>query len=365
MILGACSKPEPIPSSKIEKHDFGKNGSGQDVDLYTLTNSKGIEAGVITYGARLVSLKTPDRDGHFADIVLGYDKIDGYLKDTAYLGAIVGRYGNRIAKGKFKLEGQEYTLARNNGDNSLHGGLKGFDKVMWTARDVSTAGAPGIEMTYLSPDGEEGYPGNLMMKVTYTLTDNNELKIEYTATTDKPTVLNPTNHAYFNLSGEKDILSHVLTIDADRFTPVDSGLIPTGELKSVQDTPFDFRKPTAIGARIEDNNPQLKLGGGYDHNFVLNHAEKDLGFAARVNDPKSGRVLEIQTTEPGIQFYSGNFLDGTIHGKGGAVYGKRSGFCLETQHFPDSPNRPDFPSTVLRPNDRFTSTTVLKFSAAK
>jgi len=363
--LTACGpKKEETSNAKIESRPFGKMPSGQEVDLFTLTNSKGIEAGIITYGARLVSLKTPDRSGHFADIVLGFDNMDGYLKENPYFGAVVGRYGNRIAKGAFTLDGKAYTLARNNGDNSLHGGVKGFDKVLWAARDVTTSGAPGVEFTYLSPDGEEGYPGNLLAKVTYILSDDNQLKIEYSATTDKTTVVNMTNHAYYNLSGAPDILNHVLTIDADRFTPVDAGLIPTGELKPVQGTPFDFRKPTAIGARINDNDPQLKLGGGYDHNFVLNHPEREMGLAARVTDPKSGRVLEVQTTEPGVQFYSGNFLDGTIHGKGNKEYGKRSGFCLETQHYPDSPNKPSFPSTVLRPNDRYTTTTVLRFSVS-
>lgn len=361
LVMAACGRNQQTPSARIERRLFGKMPSGEEIDLYTLTNSKGLEAGIITYGARLASLKTPDRAGHLADIVLGFDTLDGFVKDNPYFGAIVGRYGNRIARGKFTLVGKEYLLAINNGPNSLHGGLKGFDKVVWKARDVSTAGAPGVELTYLSPDGEEGYPGDLMAKVTYALTDNNELRIELSATTNKATVVNLTNHAYFNLSGEPDILNHVLVLDANRFTPVDAGLIPTGELKSVDGTPFDFRKPAAIGARIGQDDPQLKIGGGYDHNFVLNHAEGELGLAARVSDPKSGRVLEIQTTEPGVQFYSGNFLDGTLHGKGGAVYGKRSGFCLETQHYPDSPNKPAFPSTTLKPGDRYSSTTVWRF----
>jgi aldose 1-epimerase len=359
--MGACNRPAPS-SAKIEMQVYGKLANGSEVDLYTLTNSQGLQAGVITYGARLVSLKTPDRAKHLDDIILGFDSLDGYLKDNPYFGAVVGRYGNRIGKGKFSLNGQEYTLAKNNGENSLHGGVKGFDKVLWTARDVSTSGAPGVELTYLSPDGEEGFPGNLLAKVTYTLSDSNELKIDYTATSDKLTVVNLTNHAYFNLSGEDDVMNHVLTIAADKFTPVDSGLIPTGELKSVEGTPFDFRKPTPIGSRINDNDAQLKLGGGYDHNFVLNHPDGEMGLAARVSDPKSGRVMEIQTVEPGVQFYTGNFLDGSLKGKAGKVYGKRSAFCLETQHFPDSPNKPAFPSTALRQGDRYRTTTVLRFT---
>ena len=348
-----------------KKMSFGKTKDGQAMDLYTLANANGLVVTITNYGGTVVSLKTPDRHGKFADVVLGFDSLDGYLGDEPYFGALVGRYGNRIAKGRFTLDGHEYHLAQNNNGNSLHGGLKGFDKRVWTARDISTKELPAVELTYLSKDGEEGYPGNLSVKVTYSLTPKNELKIDYTATTDKDTVLNLTNHSYFNLAGEGqgDILSHVMMINADRITPVDATLIPTGELKSIAGTPFDFRKPTAIGARINDNDEQLNFGKGYDHNFVLNHKGSALGLAARVTEPTSGRVLEVLTTQPGLQFYTGNFLDGTIHGKGGKVYGRRAAFCMETQHFPDSPNHPKFPSTELKPGERYQSTTVYRFSA--
>jgi aldose 1-epimerase len=282
-----------------------------------------------------------------------------------YFGAVVGRYGNRIAKGKFKLNGVEYTLAVNNGENALHGGLKGFDKQVWTARDASDGGVPAIEMTYVSKDKEEGYPGNLTVKVLYTLTENNELKLDYTANTDKDTVLNVTNHSYFNLAGQGEgtILDHVLMLNADKFTPVDAGLIPTGELKPVAGTPFDFRQPTRIGDRIDAKDEQIVRGKGYDHNFVLNGPQGQLQLAARVSEPKSGRVMEVHTTEPGVQFYTGNFLDGSNTGKGGKVYNHRYGFCLETQHFPDSPNKPQFPSVVLKPEGTYRSTTIFRFSA--
>jgi aldose 1-epimerase len=342
---------------------FGKMPSGEQVNLYTLRNAKGVEAAITSYGARVVSLKVPDRSGKFEDVVLGFDQLDGYLKDNPYFGAIVGRYGNRIAKGEFTLDGAKYTLARNNGENTLHGGLKGFDKVVWTANKVSTSDGPGVELKYLSKDGEEGYPGNLSVTVTYSLTADNELKIDYDATSDKDTVLNVTNHSYFNLAGQGngDILDHVVTINADKFTPINAGLIPTGELRSVEGTPFDFRKPVAIGARIDEKDQQLVFGQGYDHNFVLNRSGDGLLLAARVIDPKSGRVMEVLTTQPGLQFYTGNFLDGGIHGKGGKVYGRRSAFCMETQHFPDSPNQPKFPSVVLKPGERYRATTVYKF----
>jgi aldose 1-epimerase len=351
-------------AQKIDKQEFGKTSDGTRIDLYTLTNASGMEAKIMTYGGIVVSLKTPDRNGKLDDVVLGFDALDGYLTRNRYFGCITGRYANRIAKGKFTLDGREYTLAQNNGENHLHGGLKGFDKVVWKAREVKAKDEVGVELTYTSKDGEEGYPGNLSVTVTYTLTNQNELKIVYAATTDKPTIVNLTNHSYFNLAGPKaaDILGHQLMLNADRFTPVGSTLIPTGELRSVKGTPLDFSTPTAIGARIEQKDEQLGFGGGYDHNWVLNKKDASLTLAARVVEPTTGRVMEVLTTEPGIQFYSGNFLDGTIAGKGGKAYQKRSGFCLETQHYPDSPNKPSFPSVVLRPGQKYAQTTIYKFS---
>ncbi len=355
-----------IQGAGMKKSAFGKTKDGEPVDLYILTNANGMEVAITNYGGTVVSMKVPDRSGKFADVVLGFDSLDGYLGNEPYFGAIVGRYGNRIAGGRFTVDGHEYHLAQNDGKNTLHGGLKGFDKRVWSAKDVSKNGAPAIQLSYLSKDGEEGYPGNLSATATYTLTAKNELRIDYGATTDKATVLNLTNHSYFNLTGEGngDILSHLMTINADRFTPVDGTLIPTGELESVAGTPLDFRKPREIGDRINAYNAQIKLGRGYDHNFVLNRKGRGLFLAARVVESSSGRSLEVLTTEPGLQFYTGNFLDGTIHGKGGKVYGRRSAFCMETQHFPDSPNQPRFPSVVLKPGERFTSTTVFRFSAA-
>ncbi len=347
-------------ATPVKEQPWGTAG-GQPVKLYTLSNAKGMEAAITNYGGIIVSIKVPDRGGKPGDVVLGFDSLDGYLKEHPYFGAIVGRYGNRIAKGKFKLNGAEYTLARNNGENALHGGLKGFDKKVWTAKPSGNS----LELRYVSKDGEEGYPGTLSATVRYTLTNENELRIDYTATTDKATVLNLTNHSYFNLAGAGDILGHQLTINADRFTPVDAGLIPTGELRPVAGTPFDFRKPHAIGERINNNDEQLKLGKGYDHNFVLNGAAGTLRLAARATDPSSGRVLEVLTTEPGLQFYTGNFLDGSVKGKGGRAYAFRNGFCLETQHFPDSPNKPSFPTVVLKPGQTFRSTTVFKFPAPR
>jgi aldose 1-epimerase len=346
--------------SKSNSRHFGQTQSGEAVDLYTLINSRGMEAAISTYGGVVVSLKVPDRTGAPGDVVLGFDNLEGYLKPNPYFGAIVGRYGNRIAHGQFTLDGVEYVLAKNNGENSLHGGIRGFDKRLWTARH----GRQTLELTYLSKDGEEGFPGNLSTTVTYTLTDNNELRVDYSATTDKDTVVNLTNHSYFNLAGQGngDVLGHQVTIFADRFTPVDKTMIPTGELRNVQGTPFDFRRPHAIGERINTGDEQLQLGRGYDHNFVLNRTGSGLELAARVSEPKTGRVLEVLTTEPGVQFYTANFLDGTLTGKGGKAYGPRSAFCLETQHFPDSPNKPDFPSVVLKPNGRYRTTTVYRFS---
>ncbi len=364
LMMSACAQKKETPmSSSITKASFGKLADGAAVDIYTLKNAAGMEAAITTYGGRIVSLKTVGRDGKFADVVLGFDNLEGYLGDNPYFGALVGRYGNRIAKGHFKLDGKDYKLAVNNGVNSLHGGLKGFDKVLWTGREVP-GGDPSLELTYVSKDGEEGYPGTLTQKVTYTLTAANELKIDYSATTDQDTVVNVTNHSYFNLAGQGqgDVLGHVVQLSAAKFTPVDAGLIPTGELKSVEGTPFDFRQPTAIGARINAADEQIKLGGGYDHNFVVDGTPGTLRPVARVTEPVSGRVLEVSTTEPGVQFYTGNFLDGTVKGKGGVAYAKRSGFCLETQHFPDSPNHPDFPTTTLKPGAEYKSTTLFKFS---
>lgn len=321
----------------------------------------------MTYGATLVSLKVPDRAGKFDDVTLGFDSLANYEGDTHYMGQVIGRYANRIAKGRFTLNGVEYKLAANNGENHLHGGLRGFDKVVWKARPLNTKTGSAVEMTYVSRDGEEGYPGTLTVRVVYTLTEANELKLDYSATTDKDTVVNLTNHAYFNLAGHGagEILDHLLTVNADRFTPTDPGSIPTGELRPVRGTPFDFRRATAVGARIGQDEEQLKFGNGYDHNFVVNGRNGVLRLAARASEPKSGRVMEVWTTEPGVQLYTGNFLfpGGEGVGKGGAVYRRRHGFCLETQHYPDSPNRPGFPSTVLRGGGRFRSTTVYKFSA--
>ncbi len=367
LAVSCASKEKEIEVSapKLTKTSFGTTTAGNSVDLYTLRNSKGVETSITNYGGIVVSLKVPDRNGNLGDVVLGFDSLDGYLKGHPYFGAIIGRYGNRIAKGRFSLNGHEYTLARNNGENHLHGGVRGFDKVLWSARELPANA--GIELSYLSKDGEEGYPGNLSVTVTYTLTDENELKIDYNATTDKDTVLNLTNHSYFNLAGqgEAQMGDHQLTILADRFTPVDSGLIPTGELRKVDGTPFDFRQPHAIGERIDANEQQIELGKRYDHNFVLNNTGGSMALAARVTEPKTGRFMEVSTTEPGVQFYTGNFLDGSIKGKGGRPYGRRSAFCLETQHFPDSPNKPNFPSVVLKAGNRYRSTTVYKFGVTE
>jgi len=350
---------------KIEKESYGKTPDGQAADIYTLTNANGAKARITNYGAIVVELWVPDRDGKLGDVVLGYDKLADYIKDTPYFGAIVGRYGNRIAHGKFTLEGRPYTLATNWKMHHLHGGKKGFDKVVWQAEPVQTADAVALKLTYLSKDGQEGYPGNLNVTVTYRLTNDNALKIEYEATTDKATPVNLTHHGYWNLAGAgtRDILDHALTINADKFTPTNDTLIPTGELPSVAGTPFDFRKSVRIGEHINDDDQQLKYGGGYDHNWVLNRTlTGDLELAARVCEPTTGRVMEVLTTEPGLQFYSGNFLDGSNVGKGGKPYQHRYGFCLEAQHYPDSPNQPQFPSTILRPGQVYHQTTVYKFS---
>lgn len=366
--LTCCTEgKEAKQKMDIEVKQFGITPDGQQVQLYTLRNSNGLKAEIMTYGTIVVSLEVPDRDGKMNDIVLGYDNLQGYIDNNPYFGAIVGRYGNRIAKGKFTIDGIEYSLATNNEPGGiachLHGGIKGFDKVVWKAEPVEQKDAVGVKLTYLSKDGEEGYPGNLNCTVTYLLTNNNELKIEYLATTDKPTAVNLTHHSYFNLTGcERDILDHQLMLSADKFTPTDAGLIPTGELRSVKGTVMDFTQLTAIGARINSEYEQIKFGGGYDHNWVLNKQSKEMTLAAKVYEPTTGRVMEVYTTEPGIQFYSGNFLDGTITGKEGKVYKHRYGFCLETQHYPDSPNQPNFPSTVLRPGQKYETTTVYRFS---
>jgi aldose 1-epimerase len=346
-------------ASKVQVQSFGSI-DGQPISSYTLRNKNGFEATVITYGATLVSLKTPDRRGHFADIVLGYDDVSGYANGKSYFGGTVGRYANRIANASFQLNGTTYHLAKNDGKNSLHGGIRGFNKVIWTAK---ARGKSSVRFTYVSKDGEEGYPGTLTASVTYTLTDNNELRLDYDVTTDKDTVQNLTNHSYFNLAGSgHNILGHELSINAEYYTPVDETLIPSGHFQSVAGTPFDFRTPHEIGARINDADEQLKRGRGYDHNWVLNGKLTSLKLAAEVYEPISGRKMQIRTTQPGLQFYSGNFLDGSEHGKGGQVYAHRTGFCLETQHFPDSPNQPTFPSTTLKAGRHFRSTTIFRFS---
>jgi len=349
----------------IKKLVFGQNPDGTLLHLYTLTNASGMEVRITDYGATVISLKVPDRHGKPADVVLGYDQLEDYIAGKYYFGCIVGRYANRIARGRFRLNDAEYRLAENDGDNHLHGGRRGFDKVTWYAQEFDDAGDSGLRFAYLSPDGEEGYPGNLMCTVIYTLTAANELNIDYQATTDKPTIVNLTHHAYFNLAGagSGQILDHELVICADRFTPVDSNLIPTGELKSVTGTPFDFNHPTAIGARIHHKDEQLIHGKGYDHNWVLRRDGAGLCLAARVYERRSGRRLEVYTTQPGLQFYSGNFLDNRIAAKAGQIYSHRGGFCLETQHFPDSPNQPDFPSVVLDPGSPYQHTTIYKFTA--
>ena len=349
----------------VTRAPFGTTKAGKPVESFTLKNANGIELTAISYGGIITSLKTPDNAGKFADIVLGFNDMAGYETPPPYFGAIIGRYGNRIAKGRFTIDGKEYKLATNNGPNHLHGGNVGFDKVIWKAEPI--AGKNAIAFSYTSPDGDEGYPGALTMRVTYELTDKNELIVEYNATTTKTTPVNLTQHSYFNLAGEGngDILGHELMLNADRYTPVSDALIPTGQLAPVQGTPFDFRKPTAIGARINNDDVQLKNGQGYDHNWVINRTGPGLQLAARVVEPKSGRTLEVSTTEPGIQFYAGNFLDGTLKGKSGKPYPKRSGFCLETQHYPDSPNQPSFPSTLLKPGQQYHSQTVFKFGVGQ
>ncbi len=364
LLAWACAPADPEPESmrSIKTSEFGAI-DGQPVTLFTLTNASGANVGIIEYGGIVVSLNVPDRDGNLGDVVLGFDTLDAYVADTPYFGAITGRYANRIAGGKFEIDGAAYELPVNNGPNSLHGGIKGFDKVIWKGTPAESG--DGVSFAYVSQDGEEGYPGTLESTVTYTWTDSNELRIDYEASTDKPTVVNLTNHSYFNLKdgGASPILDHVLMINASNYTPVDATSIPLGEIASLDGSPLDFREPTAIGARIEAEDEQIGFGAGYDHNYVIDRDADGLALAATVSEPETGRVMDVLTAEPGVQFYSGNFLDGHHVGKGGVAHQRRSGFCLETQHYPDSPNQPDFPSTVLRPGETYKTSTVYKFYA--
>ena len=362
--LSGCQK-ETKEQYGMKKELFGKMPDGKEVYLYSLTNKTGATMNVINYGAIVQSLIMPDKDGKFQDIVLGYDNLEGYLRNNPYFGAIVGRFGNRIGKGQFELDGKAYQLSVNDGPNHLHGGIAGFDKKYWDIEEITVPNGLGVQATYLSPDGEMGYPGNLKIKINIIFTDQNELRFEYEAETDQPTILNPTHHGYFNLTGSMEnlILDHELAIDADYITPTDAGLIPTGELLPVEGTPMDFRQPKSIGRDINMDYEPLKLAKGYDHNWVLNNYEKGVvRKVATLYDSVSGRIMEVYSDQPGIQFYSGNFLNGTIKGKGGVVYKFRSGLCLETQHFPDSPNKPDFPSVVLRPGEVYKQVTYYKFS---
>ena len=357
------AKTESTQNS-IEETIFGEMPDGTKVKKFTLKNEAGMEVDVITYGGIITRWTAPDSNGAYEDIVLGFDDLDQYLEGNPYFGALIGRYGNRIANGKFSLDGETYTLATNDGDNHLHGGEKGFDKVVWDGVAKTTEEGAAVELTYTSEDGEEGYPGKLDVKVTYILTDDNALDIQYEAVTDKPTVVNLTQHSYFNLSGQlsEPVLDHEIYLNADTYLPVDDGLIPTGEFREVAGTPFDFKEPKPIGEEIEAENEQLSLGGGYDHCWVLNDGEEDFRLAASAHHVETGRLLEVYTNEPGIQFYSGNFLDGTLPSKTGGAYVKRSGFCLETQHYPDSPNQADFPSVRLNPGETYSSRTMYKLS---
>ncbi|MEW9552796.1 aldose epimerase family protein [Nonomuraea sp. NPDC050783] len=348
----------------ITKKHFGTLAGGQKVDIYTLRNARGMRVRILTYGGIIQSIEVPDSRGRLANVTLGFDNLSDYVKRSPYFGAIIGRYANRIAKGRFTLDGRTYRLATNDGPNALHGGNKGFDKRVWAASPFQRRGGVGLVLTYTSRAGEEHYPGTLRARVVYTLTDRNEIRMDYRATTTRPTVVNLTNHAYFNLRGEGNgtILGHRLQINASRYTPIDKTLIPTGKIARLAGTPLDFRRPTAVGARVNSKNQQIRYGGGYDHNYVLDSRGRGLSLAAKVVEPDSGRVLEVVTDQPGLQFYSGNFLDGTLRGTGGHLYPKRSGFCLESQHFPDSPNHATFPSTVLRPGEVYRTTTLYAFS---
>jgi aldose 1-epimerase len=380
LTLGACTAQAPPPADRsqapappspaphVSRAPFGKMPDGAPIDIFTLTSAAGMEVRTMPYGATIVSLRVPDRSGRMSDVALGFDNFDDYkAKNSPYMGVVPGRYANRIAKGRFTLDGKTYRLATNNGPNHLHGGITGFDKKVWHAAPFERGGTAGVVYTLTSPDGDEGYPGTLTAAVTYSVSASNALTVDYEATTDRATPVNLTQHTYFNLAGEGagDVLGHVLTIDADRFTPVDDTLVPTGALAPVEHTPFDFRTPTAIGARIGADDVQLRRGGGYDHNFVLNGTSAGVHHAARVVDPTSGRTLDVSTTEPGMQFYSANFLDGTITGKAGHVYARRGALCLETQHFPDSPNHANFPSTIVRPGAPFRSETVFTFGTVQ
>ena len=368
----ACTSASPpartAAGDSVSRASFGTAPDGKPVDAYTLVNAHGIRARILTYGGIVQTLETPDRGGAMDDVVLGFDDLQGYVRSSPYFGAIVGRYGNRIARGRFTLDGRTYTLATNNGPNHLHGGLKGFDKVVWAAQSFRGDSGVGVTLTYTSPDGEEGYPGTLHAKVTYSLNDRDELSMEAEATTDKATPVNLTNHTYWNLAGDgkRDILGHLLTLESNHIVPVDSTLIPTGQLMPVDGTPFDFRSPTAIGARIEDPHVQLRYGQGYDHTFVIDRASgTGVKHAVHLTEPTTGRTLDIYTTEPGVQVYSGNFLDGTVVGKHGHVYRRRYGLALETHHFPDSPNQPSFPSTILRPGETYRTRTVWRFGVVR
>ncbi|MEO9590290.1 aldose epimerase family protein [Rhodopirellula bahusiensis] len=363
LLMTGCLTIPVYAQDAMQVEDF------DSIELYTLENKSGAKIQITNFGAIVTSIVVPDRDGEMGDVALGYDSVESYINavDKPYFGAIVGRYGNRIANGEFALDGETYSLATNNGPNHLHGGVIGFDKVVWDAEPTAVDGKPALKMSYLAKDGEEGYPGNLNVAVTYQWTDENKLIVRYEATTDKATPINLTQHTYFNLAGEGNgtILDHELMLNASKFTPVDSTLIPTGELRDVEGTPFDFRKAKSIGRDVGVENEQLRFGLGYDHNFVLNASDEpgELTLAARVSEPKTGRVMEIHTSEPGIQFYCGNFLDGRLEGKSGKPYVHRGGFCLETQHYPDSPNQPSFPSSILKPGEKYGTTTVFHFSA--
>jgi aldose 1-epimerase len=369
-----CKGDKKVEETKVEtmstdtvsiaKSEYGTTPKGEKVDQYTLTNQKGMEVKIITFGGIISSIKVPNKEGKSEEVVIGFNSLDQYMKDNPYFGALIGRFGNRIAKGKFTLDGKEYALAINNAPNALHGGPEGFHRVIWTAEEAKSGNNAALKLKYVSKDMEEGYPGNLTVFVTYTLNNDNSLDILYEATTDKKTVINLTNHSYFNLSADfsKTVLDHEITIDADKLVPVAVTLIPTGQLTDVTNTPFDFRKPKKIGAEIEAKNEQLKNGLGYDHCWVLNNQKTGERFAASAYDTASGRLLEVFTDQPGIQFYSGNFLDGTLPMRAGGTYARRTGFCLETQHYPDSPNQKDFPTTVLNPGENYKTTTKFKFS---
>lgn len=366
-ILAGCSTTTPTAGrTLIPARPFGAAPDGRPVTLYTLRNSRGVEAQICNYGGIVVSLKVPDRNGQFGDVVLGYDKLADYVADSPYFGCLIGRYGNRIARGRFTLNKINYALATNNYPNHLHGGIRGFDKVVWQARPLPNHRyGHALELKHISRAGAEGYPGELEVTAVYSLTEDDALRLDYTATTDQDTIINLTQHSYFNLAGHGDILGHEVMIRANTFTPVDETLIPTGEFRGVERTPFDFNTPTAIGARINEPDEQLKFGKGYDHNWVIRKPFGELGLVARVTEPTSGRVLEVFSTEPGLQFYSGNFLDGTLKGKGGWVYQFRNGFCMEPQHYPDSPNKPNFPSVVLRRGQVYRNTIIYKFSVSR